>query len=448
MADLTSDFQFLVASARRFAGLLANEFAFEPGKRTDREERERGAALIRHISHTTHGLETQIELVEKEFEAASNDIDQEEAIKKIRLWTGYAHFMRRALPWLEDARDPPLDLGAIYFIDEMAGALVGGRVDVIPTRSGEYSTERRPFEPLFGDLELSREDGSIPIILNFPALEASSFPLLPLFGHELGHTAVQENELVRRTLEVANREAAFEGAVQKSSQLLAAQMKINNTRARIIINERLENWTEELLCDQLALQYLGPTFLLTLAAYLVPLSWNAPGPRHPPTTVRIAHLLAWVAATPWKGLLAARIPASLTWLERVAATSHPLGIEPPLLEILRATDLLRSHVSETVSTYLGSRVYNANEYLGRSAHLDELLRYEVLPVQHPTTGVAFEGRAIAMAGWLSLYEGLQGDRDEETPVALCRVLAETDSHAFFVKALEMSRVLRIWTELE
>jgi hypothetical protein len=448
VADLTSDFQFLVASARRFVGLLAKEFAFEPGERSDREERERGAALVRHISHTTQGLEAQVELVEREFAAASNDVDREEAIKKIRLWVAYAHFMRRALPWLQDAQNPPLDLGAIYFIDEMARALIRGKVDVIPTRSGEYSTERRPFESLFKKLQLSPEQGPTPIVLNFPALEASSFPLLPLFGHELAHTAVHESKLVLHTLNAAYADPDFASAVRQSSDLMASRMANNKTRARIVVNERLENWTVELLCDQLALQYLGPTFLLALAAYLVPLSWNAPGPRHPPTTMRIAHLLAWLMDTPWKALLAARIPVSLAWLERVSVTPPPVGIEPPLLELLRATDLLREHVSNAVSAYLGASVYNANEYLARSPHLDELLRHEVLPVQHPTTGAAFEGRAIAMAGWLSLYEGLRDDCGEETPVALCRALAEADSHAFFVKALEMSSVLRIWSELE
>ena len=194
MADLEGDFRFLLESAQRFLRLLS-----ENPTPTPRPE-HRGSALADHVSATAQGVQNRLRQIDADLAAANNDNDRLEAIKQARLLAGYAHFMQRALPWLKDAVQPPLDLGALYLIDEMAFAIIDERPDSVPTTTDEYSTETWPFEPLFSELRLSVGAGPLPIVLNLPALEARSFLLLALFGHELGHTAVRKHDLVDAAL--------------------------------------------------------------------------------------------------------------------------------------------------------------------------------------------------------------------------------------------------------
>ncbi len=439
MVSPGDDFPFLVESARRFIALLANRPAF------DAKSGERGSALVQHIEHTTSGLESQIDGVQAKFEAATSPLEKSVALKHLRLLTGYAHFMRRALPWLEDAKNPPLELGALYFIDHLSEAMLKEVADVVPTSATEYSTEQQPFAPLFPKLGLGPAPGALrPIILNFPALEAGSFPLLPLFAHEIGHTVVTKDRLTTKALERAQLNPEFNKLVESSKKTLEIAEGLTEERASLIMDERLSYWTIELLCDQLAVQHLGASYLLAFSVYLVPLTWNAPGPRHPPTTFRISHLLRWVEGTPWEDLLTNRMPASYAWLKEVAAAPRQKPAAPISI-LLDALDVAQPDFAATVSESLGKNVYSAHDYLAESRHLDDQLRYEVLPVQHPSKKTPFDPRAILVSGWLTLHEeAAKADPAGETPSTLCRTLAATDSHPFFTKAIELSRVLGIW----
>jgi hypothetical protein len=434
----SDDFPFLVESARRFIALLANRPAFDAGSG------ERGSALVQHIEHTTLGLETQIEQVRAKFEEASSPLEEAVSLKHLRLLTGYAHFMRRALPWLEDAKNPPLELGALYLVDHLSEAMLQEVADVVPTSATEYSTEQQPFAPLFPKLGLRPlPEARRAIILNFPALEAGSFPLLPLFAHELGHTVVTKDHLAATALSRARQNPDFNRLVQAAKSALENAEGLTEERASLIIDERLSYWTIELLCDQLAIQHLGVSYMLAFSVYLVPLTWNAPGPRHPPTTFRISHLLKWMEKTPWEDLLDNRMPVSFAWLKEVAAAPRQKPSAPVSI-LLDALDIARSELAGVVSKCLGENVYSAHDYLAEARHLDEQLRYEVLPVQHPSRNTPFDPRAILVSGWLTLHEEAARDAGGETPATLCRTLATTDSNPFFTKALELSRVLGVW----
>jgi hypothetical protein len=440
VVSTAADFSFLADSARRFVAILSSRPAFE-GRRG-----ERGSALIGHVDFTTKGLKSRIDELDRDFQTAGTDLEREVAFKNLRLVSGYAHFMRKALPWVEDAKDPPLELGSLYFIDELSELMLGEVADVVPTRSSEYSTEQQPFKQLFPNLKITPDpEARRSIILNFPALEARSFPLLPLFAHEIGHTVVTKYGLVDKVLSKSRADSDFAKALKESKTALMEHQKINLFRANLIIEERLELWTTELLCDQLAMQHLGPSYLLAFSAYVLPLSWDAPGPRHPPTTFRIARLLNWVAKTPWEDMLRTRLPVSLAWLEKASSSPHGLG--PALSLLLDALDQAQAHLSSVVSETLDHNVYAAGSYLELSGYLDEQLQHEILPVQHPVTRKPFDPRAILIAGWLSLHEeAAEAAADGETPATLCEALSNWNSNAFFTKALELSRVLNIWEQ--
>lgn len=442
MVSAAGDFPFLAESARRFVAILAARPAFEG------DEGERGSALIEHIDYTTAGLKSRVDEIDHQFHSASSDLERAEAFKKLRLVAGYAHFMRKALPWVEDASDPPLELGALYFIDELSERMLGEVADIVPTRSSEYSTEQQPFRPLFPDLNISPDPAARrPIILNFPALEAKSFPLLPLFGHEIGHTLVSKRGLLKTAISKSRADPKFTVALEASKAALRQVPNITRYRAELVIEERLEHWTTELLCDQLAMQYLGPSYLLAFGAYVLPLNWNAPGPNHPPTTFRIAHLLKWVSDAPWETLLQKRMPVSFEWLKQVAQSTE--GHEPALARLFDALNLAQPILAAVVSDSLSENVYPPEAYFDLSPHLEEQLQHEVLPVQHPVTREAFDPRAILISGWLSLYdEAVKSSEEGETAATLCRALSMTESNAFFTKALELSRVLQVWRETQ
>lgn len=438
MADLDGDFRFLAQSARRFVGLLAERSP------SPVEADKRGSILRAHVEETAAGVETRISSVEGEYGQASDDTDRLEAIKQMRLLAGYAHFMQRALPWLEDSARSPLELGALYLLDEMAGELLGEVADVVPTRSDEFSTEQRPFEPLFPALKLAAPSGPRPIILNFPSLDKSCFLLLPIYGHELGHTAVVMHKMLAPTLAPLRADANFTTAFNAARDELAKRQNITPRRASYLINQKLELWTTELLCDQIGLQYLGPSFLLTLSTYLIALGWNDPGPRHPPTTLRVAHCLAWIEENSWAPFLEGCMPTAFEWIREVGRAPRKSTVDPIDLFLIEAVEEVAPEVSAIVAGHLGSSTYLPAAYDPVSSHLQSLLDNEILPVQHPETDQPFDRRAILTVGWASIYAEAMKEGAGDTSRTLCLALTRDRSHEFFTKALEMAVVLANW----
>jgi hypothetical protein len=49
----------------------------------------------------------------------------------------------------------------------------------------------------------------------------------------------------------------------------------------------LRDWIEELLCDHLAIEAAGPSFMWSFALFVLPLGYGEPGEEHPPNTVRM-----------------------------------------------------------------------------------------------------------------------------------------------------------------
>ena len=76
-----------------------------------------------------------------------------------------------AIGWLRREEQQPLDLGALYFADEIALALLGTGVEVVPVESPEYMywTSSWPFEWLLeGKLGEELPDGPRPDRPRFP----------------------------------------------------------------------------------------------------------------------------------------------------------------------------------------------------------------------------------------------------------------------------------------
>lgn len=251
------------------------------------------------------------------------DVEKREYIKRAQLLNGFARFMHKSLPWMAEAARPPLALGALYFIDELAVRICGAKPDAVPNSANEYSTEWWPFQQLFATLALPDQPGPIPIILNFPTPEAQSHLLLPLYGHELGHTTVWSKQLAQAVIDAHGKDPAFSTEFQTARDASATQLGTTQREAGLNIAWRLSRWVTELLCDQLALQTLGPSFLYAFCAFLLSDAWDEPGERHPPTAIRVAHLLGYLDDSKWTETIEARTPVILKWLRHSVAATAP-----------------------------------------------------------------------------------------------------------------------------
>jgi hypothetical protein len=433
------NFPYLAASVRRLVSLLPDRPAFQ------HRSRERGSGLAAHIDQTVALLSTAVENVEAEYSKAETDQERERKLTKLRLYAGSALLLHRALPWVEDAVEPSLELGALYFIEEMGESLLEERADVIATRSGEYSTEQQPFS----DEKAKLQDGERrTVILNFPALEDRSFPLLPLFAHELGHTVVTKYELLDTALGRAEEDEHFAAGVSLAAERLKANMEINSVRARLLVDERLRYWLTELLCDQIAIQHLGPSYLLAFVTYVGALTWDTVGAQHPPTTHRVRHLLRWVEKSGWSPVLADRMPQASDWLDAVAETKPRLPPDSGMSSLIDALHIAHPYVAGTITDHLGDNVLDVAFYIHQAEELDAQLAADVIPVQG-TNGTTFDRRAIILSGWFSIYrDALAQTKTSDGSAALVGALQNAQTHQFFTKALEISRVADLWEKVE
>ena len=335
--------------------------------------------------------------------------------------------------------DPQLALGALYFIDDVGIKLCGAKPDAIPVPAAEYSTERWPFRDLFSALGLTAPDSPTPVILNFPAREAATHLLLPIFGHELGHAPVGERGLAVTVINLANQDAAFAGHFNVARTEIAKLTKTTEREAGVALGWQLQRWTTELLCDQFGSQALGASFLYAFASYMLSGSWRDPGERHPPTNVRLAHVLGYLDDAEWTDVVQQHTPNVLGWLREVAST-EPHGDDPGTDFLLAAMNELKPFVQETVSHELGQGVYRVDAFTSEWPAIAELIAHETLPVQNPE-GTAFDQRSLVIAAWLSAFQG------NDAPATLTTAPRDQRSQAFFAKAIEMSSILRRWQQI-
>jgi hypothetical protein len=431
VADLDSEFAFLAAAARRSIDLLKDYPA-----RNEIRANERGSTLLAHVQYVLAGIDAKLADAEANFGGAA-DVEKGEYIKRARLLHSFGRFMHRSLPWMAEAARPPLALGALYFIDELAVRICGTKPDAVPNSANEYSTEWWPFQRLFAQLGLAHQGGPVPIILNFPSPEAESHLLLPLYAHELGHTAVWSNGLAQRVVDTHATDLTFATAFNAARDASAAQLGITQREAGINIGWRLDRWITELLCDQLGAQVLGPSFVYAFSSFLLSDAWDEPGERHPPTCIRVGHLLAYLDDSSWSATVDARTPLILKWLREEVAATTPKAADETTKFLTYAMTEVEPTVRDEVSMYLGDQVFAPGASDEGITMIEDLVAFETLPVQLPH-GDPIELRTLMLAAWFSVIDGA------DNTASLAKAPADHESQAFFAKAIEMSAVLSRW----
>ncbi len=347
--------------------------------------------------------------------------------------------MHKAVPWISAAANPPLSLGALYFIDELAERICGSRPDAVPNPSNEFSTEWWPFRRLCNQLGITAEEGPIPIILNFPELEVNSHLLLPLYGHELGHTAVETRELARQVLDTHNAIPKFAASFNDARDQIAGATNQTHAEAGVSLGWRLLWWITELLCDQLAIQALGPSFLYAFCSALLGDAWDEPGERHPPTSVRVRHLLDSLRQAGWDDDVQTRTPRILSWLDREVAATEARTRDPAGKFLTSAVEHMQATIRSTAGAHLGSETYSPSQFRAEIGEITGLTDCATLPAQLPE-GDPIDRRSIMLAAWISVLEG------HDSPTGLAEAPSDVTSQAFYAKAIEMSAVLKAWSE--
>lgn len=438
MADVGVDFDFLVASADRSIEQVRRH------PRLQRRTEGRGSALAEHVDHTLDQLGAEVAWARQRFEGLNSAQRQRALLVQVRFYNHLVRGVHYATPWLDKASEPQLDLGVMHFIDEAANALVGADCDVVVVADAEYmySTVSWPFrDTLTKHLRQPAPTGTRPVVMSYPSRERHTTLLHPLFAHELGHVACDAHGLVDEAYRDCKAQAWFPTAFAEALADYVAKRGIPSDQAQYRLEDLLRDWHKELLCDALALDYLGPTFLFCFSAFLLATGWNEPSESHPPATLRTHLLLTQLQARGWDELVRERAPRILEWLADAGAT--PLGaLQPPYMKFIDDTCRAGAdRLTQISSGRLGPRRWEPAHFSSVESSITELFEHRILPAA-TRDGEPFDRRVILLAAWLHLFRTL-----ENVPRMLANGLHEPSVQESLARALEMSVILEKWREL-
>jgi hypothetical protein len=259
--------------------------------------------------------------------------------------------------------------------------------------------------------------------------------------HELGHTAIGEHDLADQVVDNDPDRTSLAAVYASAVGAFAADEAIQPTEAAALIDDGLAYWLEEVICDALALLFLGPSYLLSFGAFGLSMSRSEPSDDHPPLTLRLGLMLQALEFDGWLDVLRSTIPRTLVWLEDFASTPAEPGNRA--IEFLRdAMVALWPTVYREMKAYLNAGVYDPAAFEAVAAAIDERLTLWILPAQLED-GSPTDRRALLLAGWLHLIR-VAGD----DPSEIATILKRRRFHDFLSKALEMSAVAEKWVPID
>jgi hypothetical protein len=425
------DVEFLLAAAAHEIGSLRGDRRLTPLLGS------RGAALREHLLDLIGAVEHRMTQAPP---ATAPQIAQRAFARSLRQSIVMLQGAHAALPWLAATRTPTVNLGSLYITEECARILVGTNVDlvVVPDPEFMYSTTSWPWSAVVNSTSgFTPSNTRRPIVLNYPLSDADRLLLHPIFAHELGHASVDEHHLVSAVeTELAN-DPAFTAALQSKVNDMASNHwpALPPTQISGIIRARLHGWIEELLCDHLAIEAVGPSFMWSFVLFVLPLGYGEPGEAHPPTTVRIKLALDHLTRRGWRPYMERVAPTVTAWIDQIAGDAAGL-LDPPF-DFLR--DQLVSHATvlqDVAMQRSGSGALDAHGSEPQADEAADLLSRLILPVGLNTP---LDPRAILLGGWQHAFQE-HGD----TPSGLVGALDDRRLQELVGKAIEMSTVASAW----
>lgn len=404
-----------------------------------------GLGLCRHARAVLQGLEAS---AARNFERL--DSSRDPRLTRVAL-TGLRrtlHLMRvldHALDLIE-APEPQLGLGTLYFLNDLASALVGVEVDLIeaPLDGPLFQTLSWPYNPIF---DVGTGTTPMPIVLHYPSREAASTLLLPLLVHELGHPVNAVHgvvESIQESLEGDPRWADTRAGLEMAVSVDGLTPSINTIRVY------LSSLLEECFCDALATACLGPSYLLAFAAWAGLDSADEWPDQYPPTLLRLQFIIHQLREDGWDLEL---VQAIVAWVEDLAAVLT--RSTQPHVHRQSALELAAPYVRQAANDHLtGSWArLTPDFYNGQTAAgLEDCFSQGILPAQLDHRGTAADRRSILLAAWrtevtlrgadvVSLSKTIHAPLVTSSP-------DESDDlpslSSFTDKALEMSALLDRW----
>ncbi len=443
MDSRTNDFDFLEGTLKRSTGDLR-----EAVNRTRERGLTRGAQLCAYVMAAVDAVDERTIRLRRRFDTTTEDDELQALINELTMLNHYVRGQHRITAWLESLRVPSLGLGVVYFLEEASAHLLKGPVDLVMTAEAGYeysSMDIGRSSELISVLRAIVPEGPSPIVVSYPRLEEERVLLHPIFLHELGHQAVDRHALTTKTQALHPDASSLDRQFDKAATGMVAahaqrgesiQLEVAKDNLRLVFR----NWLDELLCDAVAVGYLGPSYLLASAAFLLPESAISTSETHPPSSLRVAFLLKFLEELGWLPLLRSRIPGIIDWLDASSAGS-PFARPSDYLQsfLCGAFQELTAPMIAVTGDHLGPSVFRCDAYAEVAAELELMVSSRIPPVQL-NSGAAAGRREMLTAAWLTRLLEL-GD----TPSSLPRALQDVELQRFFGKSLEMSFVLQEWS---
>jgi hypothetical protein len=322
----------------------------------------------------------------------------------------------------------------------MVGALMKQSADVVITPSATYmySTIHKPYAEMLNALGVAYPGGAVPVIVAYPVHEPDSLFLHLIIAHELGHSAIAEHDLDQQVYKRDPDPAATAALLTPAVGEYISVEGGTPTAARGRLRVTLRNWLTEIICDSLALAFLGPSFLFTAAAFSTPFGGPEPSDTHPPFTLRMSLLIDRVDAWGWRETIEKEAPQTFKWIESSASRPQQAGPRAYFLRLEEAIKQLAPTINGIVEDHLGDQHFKPEAHEPVAGELRSLLEHTILPAQL-IDRTAASRRSITLAGWLHAFT-VHGDE----PVKLAAVVGDRDQQRFLTKALEMSAILERW----
>jgi hypothetical protein len=365
---------------------------------TDDTQPRRGAVLARHLSAAYDAVLAHVDQRRTDYDTLPDHEAKRGAVTEMRQLVAGARNLHRSLSWLDAAGDPPLDLGTRYLVDQMAARLVAPKAEVtVVAGERSYGKVTNPLSPV---LALSGADvpaEELAIVVFVPRREQRSGLLHPLIIHELAHAADDQHQLVGQVLQAAGEDDALIGAMVAAAEEHAKATGQDQATAVQLLGARLVAWTEEAVCDALAVQLLGPTYLYAFMAIVGTSDLDRAGDEHPPTRQRIRLLLAQLDELGWTELMGASEEIN-EWFHQTAEFEHQYD-DPEERFCVEALGRLAEKILAAVASHVAQLTFRAEDFSLVQDEVVELLSSGIPPSQALDRS-RIDRPAIILGSWL------------------------------------------------
>jgi hypothetical protein len=425
------DFKLLLASARQEAASLHEDprLGVPPGNR--------GAALREHVLDLLGAVEHRMSREPPEnAEQAARSAFARSMRQSIVMLRG----AQAALPWLTATRSPTINMGSLYLTEECARHLVGQEIDLVMVPNPEfmYTTTSEPFAEVINSTPgFVPKTSRRPIVLNYPLTDGDRLLMHPIFAHEIGHASCDEYSLVDQVETAFHNDETFTTAFQKIVTTMASTWTASPPPTIAgTIRGLLRQWIEELLCDHLAIETMGPAFIWAFVTFALPFGYAEPAPSHPPNTLRLRLALDHLKRGEWQQYMKGFAPRVTGWLEGIGDDADSIPLAEPFAFL---SEQLKRHavaIGDTAATRLAHDVLERTEVESEADEAANLIQRLILPVG---LDKPIQPRSILLGGWQEAFR-----RHGDTPEGIVAALSDTRLQDLIGKAIELSVVSETW----